>query len=26
MCAIAFRVQDAKAAYERAIALGAWGY
>ena len=26
VCAIAFRVQDAKAAYERAIALGAWGY
>jgi 4-hydroxyphenylpyruvate dioxygenase len=26
ICAIAFRVQDAKAAYERAIALGAWGY
>jgi 4-hydroxyphenylpyruvate dioxygenase len=24
--AIAFRVQDAKAAYERAISLGAWGY
>lgn len=26
ICAIAFRVQDAKLAYERAIALGAWGY
>ena len=26
ICAIAFRVQDAKAAYERAIQLGAWGY
>jgi 4-hydroxyphenylpyruvate dioxygenase len=26
VCAIALRVQDAKAAYERAIALGAWGY
>ena len=26
VCAIAFRVQDAKAAYERAVALGAWGY
>jgi 4-hydroxyphenylpyruvate dioxygenase len=26
ICAIAFRVQDAKTAYERAIALGAWGY
>jgi 4-hydroxyphenylpyruvate dioxygenase len=26
ICAIAFRVQDAKSAYERAIALGAWGY
>jgi 4-hydroxyphenylpyruvate dioxygenase len=26
ICAIAFRVQDAKHAYERAIALGAWGY
>ncbi len=26
ICAIAFRVEDAKAAYERAIALGAWGY
>jgi 4-hydroxyphenylpyruvate dioxygenase len=26
ICAIALRVQDAKAAYERAIALGAWGY
>ena len=26
VCAIAFRVQDAKAAYERAITLGAWGY
>ena len=26
ICAIAFRVRDAKAAYERAIALGAWGY
>jgi 4-hydroxyphenylpyruvate dioxygenase len=26
ICAIAFRVADAKAAYERAIALGAWGY
>ena len=26
ICAIAFRVQDAKAAYERAKSLGAWGY
>jgi 4-hydroxyphenylpyruvate dioxygenase len=26
ICAIAFRVQDAKSAYERAIGLGAWGY
>ncbi|MDA0982536.1 MAG: 4-hydroxyphenylpyruvate dioxygenase [Proteobacteria bacterium] len=26
ICAIAFRVQDAKAAYERCISLGAWGY
>ena len=26
VCAIAFRVQDAKAAYTRAISLGAWGY
>jgi 4-hydroxyphenylpyruvate dioxygenase len=26
ICAIAFRVQDAKQAYERAISLGAWGY
>jgi 4-hydroxyphenylpyruvate dioxygenase len=26
VCAIAFRVQDAKQAYERAISLGAWGY
>ena len=26
ICAIAFRVQDAKIAYERAIQLGAWGY
>jgi 4-hydroxyphenylpyruvate dioxygenase len=26
ICAIAFRVRDAKEAYERAIALGAWGY
>ena len=26
VCAIAFRVQDAKAAYERAMSLGAWGY
>ncbi|HEX7249805.1 MAG TPA: hypothetical protein VF262_05405, partial [Burkholderiales bacterium] len=26
ICAIAFRVADAKAAYERAIGLGAWGY
>jgi len=26
VCAIAFRVKDAKAAYERAISLGAWGY
>jgi 4-hydroxyphenylpyruvate dioxygenase len=26
VCAIAFRVQDAKAAYERAVAAGAWGY
>jgi 4-hydroxyphenylpyruvate dioxygenase len=26
ICAIAFRVRDAKAAYERAILLGAWGY
>src|SRR5690554_3650028 len=26
ICAIAFRVQDAKAACERAVGLGAWGY
>ena len=26
ICAIAFRVHDAKAAYERCIGLGAWGY
>ncbi len=26
VCAIAFRVQDAKQAYARAIGLGAWGY
>ncbi|MGE0876931.1 MAG: 4-hydroxyphenylpyruvate dioxygenase [Burkholderiales bacterium] len=26
ICAIAFRVGDAKAAYERALSLGAWGY
>jgi len=26
VCAIAFRVQDAKQAYERAISLGAWGF
>jgi 4-hydroxyphenylpyruvate dioxygenase len=26
VCAIAFRVQDAKVAYERAVSLGAWGY
>jgi 4-hydroxyphenylpyruvate dioxygenase len=26
ICAIAFRVQDARMAYERAQALGAWGY
>ncbi len=26
ICAIAFRVEDAKHAYERAISLGAWGY
>jgi 4-hydroxyphenylpyruvate dioxygenase len=26
ICAIAFRVQDAKHAYERAVSLGAWGY
>ena len=26
ICAIAFRVQDAKAAYERCVRLGAWGY
>ena len=26
ICAIAFRVQDAKAAYERCVNLGAWGY
>jgi 4-hydroxyphenylpyruvate dioxygenase len=26
ICAIAFRVQDAKSAYERCIDLGAWGY
>jgi len=26
ICAIAFRVQDAKYAYERAVSLGAWGY
>jgi 4-hydroxyphenylpyruvate dioxygenase len=25
ICAIAFRVQDAKHAYERAVSLGAWG-
>lgn len=25
ICAIAFRVQDAQAAYQRAISLGAWG-
>ena len=25
VCAIAFRVKDAKAAYERALSLGAWG-
>ena len=26
ICAIAFRVQDAKLAYERALSLGAWAY
>ena len=26
ICAIAFRVRDAKLAYERALGLGAWGY
>ena len=26
ICAIAFRVLDAKHAYERAVSLGAWGY
>ena len=26
ICAIALRVNDAKAAYERAVGLGAWGY
>ncbi len=26
ICAIAFRVQDAKLAYERALGLGAWAY
>ena len=26
ICAFAFRVGDAKAAYERALSLGAWGY
>jgi 4-hydroxyphenylpyruvate dioxygenase len=26
ICAIAFRVQDAKAAHERAVSLGAWSY
>ncbi len=26
ICAIAFRVQDAKAAYKRALDLGAWGF
>jgi 4-hydroxyphenylpyruvate dioxygenase len=26
VCAMAFRVQDAKLAYERALALGAWGF
>src|SRR5258707_880642 len=26
VCAIAFRVRDAKSAYERAVSLGAWGY
>lgn len=26
VCAIAFRVQDAKVAYERATTLGAWGF
>jgi 4-hydroxyphenylpyruvate dioxygenase len=26
ICAIAFRVRDAKAAYERCVGLGAWGY
>lgn len=26
ICAIGFRVQDAKHAYERAVSLGAWGY
>ena len=26
ICAIAFRVQSARSAYERALSLGAWGY
>jgi 4-hydroxyphenylpyruvate dioxygenase len=26
VCAIAFRVRDAKTAYQRAVSLGAWGY
>lgn len=26
VCAMAFRVQDARAAYERALELGAWGF
>ncbi len=26
VCAIAFRLHDAKAAYERAVSMGAWGY
>src|SRR5947207_1746696 len=26
VCAIAFRVRDAKTAYERTVSLGAWGY
>ncbi|MBN8493096.1 MAG: 4-hydroxyphenylpyruvate dioxygenase [Burkholderiales bacterium] len=26
VCAMAFRVQDAKLAYERALSLGAWGF
>ena len=26
ICAIAFRVQDARSAYARALSLGAWGY